>query len=216
MQGSLDTSASRQEDVLKDLRSKEAAYYQLSGSLALLAGTLSISMAAYLWIQSQRGFAITNLQFYLLWLLVAGVSTAIFFIFLRSRFCKAPRFSHRLQVTLVLIAPALLCGTLIPLWLCLSEHRQAYIATHWMIFYGLALLSTAPFAPRSILALGWGFLASGLLAIAVVIFGHDLRVFDTRTAALFMFWTFGLLHLLYGIGVRLSDRKKTESINKED
>ncbi len=216
MQESHDTSPSGQEDVLKDLRSKEAAYYQLSGSLALLTGILSICVAAYLWIQSQSGFEITNLKFYLLWLSVAGVCTAMFFIFLRPRFSNSSGLSHRAQATLKLIAPALLSGTLIPLWLGLSGHRQAYIATHWMIFYGLALLSTASFAPRSILALGWGFLASGLLAMAVVIFGHDLRVFDTRTAALFMFWTFGLLHLLYGIGVLVSNRKKTDPINKED
>jgi hypothetical protein len=115
----------------------------------------------------------------------------------------------------MIIAPALICGALIPLWLALTGHRQTFIVTHWIIFYGLALLAASPFAPRSILALGWSFFISGLLAMAVVIFGHDLHVFDTRTATLFMFWTFGLLHLLYGIGLRASAPIKQKPASEE-
>ena len=198
-------------DVINDLQSKQNAYLTLSASLALLVGTLSVFLAACLWIQSQRGTIITNLNFYLLWTAVAALCTAVFFIMMRPRFSKTPGLSPRIQAVFLLIAPALICGTLIPLWLALTGHRQTYITTLWMLFYGLALLSTASFAPQTIIALGWGFLTSGLLAIAVVLFGHDLRVHDTRTAALFMFWTFGLLHLLYGIGVHSSLRNKKKT-----
>jgi hypothetical protein len=70
------------------------------------------------------------------------------------------------------------------------QQVPAYLA----IFYGLGLLATAHFAPRSIMWLGWSFLLAGLAAFVLS--------FTDQVAAGFppdmiMLATFGGFHLVY-------------------
>ena len=64
----------------------------------------------------------------------------------------------------------------------------------WIAFYGLMLLSTALFAPRSLALLGWAFL---LTSLSVPVFSDiiDNRVGGVPTVLMGV--TFGLYHLIY-------------------
>ena len=65
----------------------------------------------------------------------------------------------------------------------------------WIAFYGLALLATALFAPRSLVFLGWAFLLTGLLILFwPKSLGDDPRGMFPNLA---MSATFGLYHLVY-------------------
>src|SRR4051812_44632705 len=65
--------------------------------------------------------------------------------------------SPGMRLALRAMIPALLCGAVATSLWPLSGLPQM-----WILFYGLALLSTAHFAPRSLTGLGWAFLLTGL------------------------------------------------------
>jgi hypothetical protein len=79
--------------------------------------------------------------------------------------------------------------------------NEATLSITWAICYGLGLLATSHFAPRSLTLLGWGFLVSGLGAVIAARFASDgfLRTLDARNTVLFMAATFGLYHLIYAV-----------------
>ena len=85
--------------------------------------------------------------------------------------------------------PPLLCGGFVAF-----IFPPGWIVPFWLMFYGLALLSTVHFAPRSLERLGYVFLACGLAALAMDTFVRASLVLspDRLMAA-----TFGLLHVLY-------------------
>jgi hypothetical protein len=86
------------------------------------------------------------------------------------------------------LTPPLLCGGFATL---VFSERLFYLPFVWMIFYGLALLATAPFAPCSIPRLGWVFLLTGLVTFC---FRGKSALADPN---LLMVATFGLFHLVY-------------------
>ena len=76
---------------------------------------------------------------------------------------------------------------------------QEILVAVWIAFYGLSLLATALFAPRSLVFLGWAFLLSGLLMIFwPKSFGDDPRGLLPNLA---MGATFGCYHLVYAVCV---------------
>ncbi len=71
----------------------------------------------------------------------------------------------------------------------------------WMILYGLGLLATRYFAPRSIVLLGWAFVAGGLFSLLVFMGPHTqdhfMQLLELRSANLAMGGTFGVFHIIY-------------------
>ena len=75
-----------------------------------------------------------------------------------------------------------------------------------MLFYGVGLLATFHFAPRSITRLGWAFLAAGMGSFYLVltekveafVAPHATGMSGTHLSAnILMAATFGLFHLIY-------------------
>ena len=65
----------------------------------------------------------------------------------------------------------------------------------WIGFYGLALIATQHFAPRSLVFLGWAFL---ITAAAMIVASRQLEYYATPLVPnLAMGVTFGLYHLIY-------------------
>ncbi|MCX6856783.1 MAG: hypothetical protein NTV80_17985, partial [Verrucomicrobia bacterium] len=85
----------------------------------------------------------------------------------------------------------------------------------WIVCYGLALLATASFSPRSLVRLGWMFITSGLLFFWFFAATGDLALqpLPSSHAFLAMGLTFGLLHIVYAVAVFVS--KKPEVIAAE-
>ena len=71
------------------------------------------------------------------------------------------------------------------------------LVTVWITCYGLALLTTASFAPRSLRFLGWIFLLTG--AACLLLTGPLFNADPARNSAFAMALTFGLYHLVYGV-----------------
>ena len=73
--------------------------------------------------------------------------------------------------------------------------NELLLVRAWIGFYGLALIATQHFAPRSLVYLGWGFL---LTAVAMTVFSRQLEYYDTPLVPnVAMGATFGLYHLIY-------------------
>ena len=66
----------------------------------------------------------------------------------------------------------------------------------WIAFYGLALLSTGLFAPRSLVCLGWAFL---LTALALPAMRNAVGDLPANLPNIAMGITFGLYHLIYAV-----------------
>jgi hypothetical protein len=69
----------------------------------------------------------------------------------------------------------------------------------WIGFYGLALIATQHFAPRSLVLLGWAFL---ITAAGMMVASRQLEYYASPLVPnLAMGSTFGLYHLVYAVCV---------------
>jgi len=118
------------------------------------------------------------------------------------------------------MAPAFLAAGVLTGIMAFLDFTQAYhpifcyIAVPlWMLFYGIGLLGTQHFAPRSIILLGWAFLLSALVVLIAIPFavftfcemenqGNPIYYFPSAIMAT----TFGGYHLLYAALVSRSIR----------
>jgi hypothetical protein len=90
-------------------------------------------------------------------------------------------------------------------------HNLTLAVIIWILCYGLGLLATASFSPRSLTRLGWAFIIAGLAIFFVWAANSDVLMLpsDVGPASLAMGLTFGLLHVVYALAVSLS-RQPTE------
>ena len=73
--------------------------------------------------------------------------------------------------------------------------QELNLVVVWVAFYGLTLLSTSLFGPRSLVVLGWAFLLTSL-AVPALIEVLD-RYFSVNIPNFLMATTFGVYHLIY-------------------
>jgi hypothetical protein len=140
------------------------------------------------------------------WLVVLVVTVAAnaHFIWLAARRRNDPFISPAMRKALWALFPPVLCGAYFTVAsTILRESVNWNLPSLWMVFYGLGLLATAQFAPRSIPVLGWFFLFAGFLTLGID-YWHRLRGSEiadeyqsAMAANLFMVGTFGLFHLVY-------------------
>ena len=128
------------------------------------------------------------------------------FIWRGARGRGEPLVSPAMKLALAAILPGLLAGAIVGWTLTLSSGLPLLPALFWVIFYGLGLLATLPFAPRSLVVLGWAFLLTGLAALMYLLYQGLLPSFDlpTPTAAYapaLMGATFGGYHVIYALCV---------------
>jgi len=202
----------RAEEHLRTIRrlmERGTIYRAISAPTALVGGLLSLA-ASGIWMAGSAPGSKFHPGFLPLWLavllLTAGTNTLMIILGARKR--KEPVFSASMKAAFTALAPPFLVAavlTLIPAatdWN--SESGGALLGFElglvWAICYGLGLLATGHFAPRSLVLLGWAFLISGLATPAALYFAGgsptlDIRKFD----ALFMAATFGLFHLIYAL-----------------
>lgn len=213
---------SSQQDALENLRvirslmEKAHIYRAISAPAALVGGLLSAAVTA-LGIRCSSGDdpSIVASDFLALWLAVLIISGVINVMLLAR---EARRRGHSLvsdgmKMAIRAIAPPMLVGGIVGIGLILKSHNVTAAALTWIICYGLALLATASFSPRSLIRLGWGFVISGLALGWLWLEKSPLLTStnDLDTAMKAMGLTFGLLHLGYGLAVLLG-RKPAPTI----
>ena len=189
--------------VIRSLMERATVYRAISAPAALVAGFLSIFAAATIYLNNQgsmnrlvhgRGFAVV-------WLivLILAAATNAFFIWREAKKDGRPFISSGMKLSLRAIAPNLLIPASVTLWFLVSGYKGAAeqeLVVAWIVFYGLALLSTGLFAPRSLVCLGWAFL---LTALAIPALRNALGDLPENLPTIAMGLTFGLYHLIYAV-----------------
>ena len=206
------TEAEEHLRVIRSLMEKATIYRAISAPVALVGGLVSIVFGGWLyfhWRPLPRG--IEEEQFARLftsgWLvvLVITMSANSIFIWKAAKARHEPFISSAMRKALWALLPPILCGAFFTFALILTKQDGWLwsLPPIWMVCYGLGLLATAHFAPRSIPLLGWFFLAAGLLTfsanyyIAFRDWWGDGETHRPTAANLSMILTFGLFHLIY-------------------
>jgi hypothetical protein len=195
----MDQERSKAEEDLRVIRSlmeRATVYRAISAPAALVAGLLSIFAAGAIYRRPIHGR-----MFAVAWLivLVLAVATNAFFVWRGARRDDRPFISSGMKLALRAIAPNLLIPVAVTVWFFTTGYKGAAeqeLVVVWIAFYGLSLLSSGLFAPRSLVYLGWAFLLSALAIPAGRNVIGDLPASLPNVA---MGVTFGLYHLIYAV-----------------
>jgi len=199
------SKAERDLRVIRSLMERATVYRAISAPAALVAGFLSIFAAAAIYLNDQTLLSINRpvqgRAFAAIWLtvLVIAVATNAFFIWREAKKDGRPFISSGMKLSLRAIAPNLLIPAGVTLWFLVSGYKGAAeqeLVVVWIAFYGLALLSTGLFAPRSLVCLGWAFL---LTALALPALRNVVGELPANLPNIAMGITFGLYHLIYAV-----------------
>jgi hypothetical protein len=209
--------------VIRSLMERATIYRAISAPTALVAGLLSIFAGGAIFLNNETGFnigfQITSREFAFVWLVVLLISLMAnaFFIQREALRTGRPFISPAMKLALRAIAPCLLIPLSVTVWFLQTGYlgnQELFLVAVWTGFYGLALLSTNLFAPRSLALLGWTFL---LTSVAIPVLDRAIETdFSADTPDLAMGVTFGLYHLIYaactwsGRGVLFSEKSAAE------
>lgn len=182
--------------VIRSLMERATVYRAISAPAALVAGLLSIFAAGAIYRRPVHGRVFANV-----WLIVLALAvvTNALFIWREARNDGRPFISSGMKLALRAIAPNLLIPAAVTVWFFTTGYKGAAeqeLVVPWIAFYGLALLSTGLFAPRSLVYLGCAFLLSALAIPAIRNVIGDLPANLPNVA---MGITFGLYHLIYAV-----------------
>jgi hypothetical protein len=221
------TRAEEHLHVIRSLMERATVYRAISAPTALVGALSSLAVAA--WMLRRIGFLggnapavpLTARDFICAWLvplvLTAGANTL--FIWREARRAGRPFLSPGLRLALRSLMPAMLVAAAITFvaWRMPSDvDAPVVLALAWIALYGLALLATMNFAPRSLAILGWSFVATAILwlvLLSVPTFHGAKELHGERGANHAMALTFGLYHLIYGIGTwRSRGAAKTQAL----
>ena len=191
--------------VIRQLMERATVYRAVAAPSALIAGILSLFAASAVYfnneVKSVLGRTVGPREFASVWigvLIVAGAANA-YFLWREAERDGRPFFSSGMRLALQAIAPNLLIPMAITLWFFRNGYlgaQELQLVTVWVAFYGLCLLSTGLFAPRSLSLLGWAFL---LTALAIPVLGDALDNLTDDVPDTVMGVAFGLYHLVYAV-----------------
>lgn len=208
--------AASQLRAIRSLMERSTIYRAISAPAAVFAGLLSVGVCAWLWEHREIEDRPQPTVFLLIWLgvlfVVSLVNTCLLYFSARRRgevFVSAG-MKHALRALL----PPLAAGFVMSLLEVAATDKSIFncyanLTAYWILFYGLALLATGSFSPRSMQALGAGFFAFGILT-----FLPSVRSIagDQYLAAVFhMAFSFGVLHLVYAAAVFIQGRRESNS-----
>jgi hypothetical protein len=195
--------ASQQLRVIRSLMERATIYRSLSAPTALVGGLLSFGGfgTAYYADQYLQN-PLTPKEFLIVWLVILGLTCFANTIFLwRGSVHRGdPFFSPGMKSALLSIAPAFISAAILSFMI----HRPIHLALLWTAFYGMGLLATQQFAPRSLIVLGITFFLTGcaLLVSWKALFmppGHGEP--SALVVSGIMAATFGGYHLVYAAAV---------------
>lgn len=192
--------AAQHLQTIRSMMERAAIYRAISAPSALIGGSLSVGAAGgSILASTQAWFTVTAL----LWMWGGVLSLTLLahaiFIWREARHEQRPIWSPAFRLALRSALPFFI---LAGIWLLacpsiLLSRAPGMAVVGCCLLYGLMLLSTQSFAPRSVIVLGWAFFLGACLMIPVF---QNVSAwwFATYTGvSASMGLTFGLFHLLY-------------------
>jgi len=206
--------AAQQLRVIRSLMERATIYRAISAPTALVAGLLSLGgFALAYYVKHAREHPLTQTEFLIVWLVILALTsfTNLVFLWRGSVQRKEPFFSSGMKCALANLAPVLLIAAV----LTFLVHRPIHLAIIWITLYGLALLATQHFAPRSLIILGITFLFTGTIFLVTWkhLFmppGHGEP--SSLVVSGLMAATFGGFHLAYAAAVWAWGEDRDESV----
>lgn len=197
--------------IIRSLMEKAHIYRAVSAPAAFAGGMLALVASGWpIWhaLKRQGEALMCDLCFLATWLVILVLASAlnVFLLAKEARRRNQPFVSAGMRMALRAFVPPLLVGGSVGIGLIVFLHNLTFAALIWALCYGLALLSTASFSPRSLVRLGWAFVITGLLTFFVWASSRDVHMLssDLGPASLVMGVTFGLLHVVYALAVFFS------------
>ena len=192
---------------IRALIERSTIYRAISAPAALMGGILGIVAGAVLWWVGGHRYPVGGesgwLPFVLTWLMgylvVEGINFTMIYRNARHRGDRflSPGLKHAVRA----LAPPLLCGCVTGVSLAAFLNDPGLCAIVWVTFFGLALLSTGSFAPKSLVWLGRAFAFAGIVMLPVYLGFASEATNRFQWAALIMAVTFGLFHLIYAAAI---------------
>jgi hypothetical protein len=204
--------------VIRSLMERATIYRAISAPTALIGGLLSLgAFATAYYAKHHRHANLSPRQFLVVWLVVlalTGLSNVIF-LWRGAAMRREPFFSAGMKSALSSLAPAFLVAGILTLLI----HRPIQLCLLWMVLYGMGLLATQHFAPRSIVVLGGTFFVAGCLLMGVwkPLFLHHGQIEPTTLVVSgIMAGAFGGVHLAYAavvwaLGEERGEPRRAES-----
>ena len=197
--------------IIRSLMEKATIYRAISAPTALIGGLTATGLGAWFYFQARQAppdseDAQLAMPFIVGWVAVLVVTTVANFWLIWRAACKRQEqfISPAMRKALWALFPPMLSGAFFTVLMGFVWAGQTTWALppFWMVFYGLGLLATAQFSPRSIPILGWCFLLAGFVSFGVAYWLDVKGLMDRAevqraTANLLMVATFGLFHLVY-------------------
>ena len=188
--------------VIRTLMERATIYRAISAPTALVAGLLAATLSSVSLIWQQRA-GVSELPHFAAWwslVLLLTVAANTLFLWRAAQSRNEPMLSSSMKLALKALLPPCLAAGVITAATGLNGDDY-FLSILWTLFYGLALLATAHFSPKSLVFLGWAFLVAGLGAFLVPFaqtWGNSQLLWPEHIgASLLMGVTFGGFHLVY-------------------
>jgi hypothetical protein len=199
------TEAEEHLRIIRSLMEKATIYRAISAPSALVGGLLAITAAFVLIVYPEKLGAtdLGSIHFTDPWIVVLVFTAVANLYFLRRDAGRRNEkfFSPGMRLAIASLFPSFFAAGVSMIAFDRPGGELTLVCV-WSIFYGLGLLATTHFAPKSIWFLGWAFLLTGLglLVRGTKLEGPDIPFdyFSTdRLANIVMASTFGAFHLVY-------------------
>jgi hypothetical protein len=158
-------SADRQLRVIRSLMERATIYRSISAPTALVGGLLSLGgFATAYYAKHHRHQPLSYNEFLVVWLVILALTCLTNTIFLSRGAARRSEFffSSGMKCALMSVAPAFFSAAVLTLMI----HSPIHLALVWVTFYGMGLLATQHFAPRSLVILGLTFFLTGCGLVA--------------------------------------------------
>ena len=195
--------------VIRELMEKATVYRAVSVPTAIIGGLLALIASVSFYLRNEQFDTTMTVT---IWLGIALVVNVIHhgLIWKTAQKKGEPYLSSGLRMAQKALLPPMFVGGLLSLVLAYGQQADLVATTLvWITFYGLALMATSGFSPRSLRVLGLAFTLVGSLLLAAHWAGAvqaDASITPQRAAAVLMGMTFGLFHLVYAGYTRSQQR----------
>ncbi len=210
-------AANRLEQI-RLLMDRSASYRRALAPTTLVTGSIGVIAAGLGWT-----WGVADLkQFVVYWFTTAGVTLLISLLMIRRQALQTqePFWSLPTRRVAEAMFPPFLMGLLVGLLAYQIEAPDLLFSwtlpSVWMILYGCGLHSAGFFMPRGIKLFGIGFIITGSASLMGLLAPVPDRVLPSlHHAHLIMGASFGVLHLLYGTYLYLTETPLVESESRD-